>query len=132
MFCRCGATLERPDVALYPGKRITPDGDILLERRGWYQFWIHQFFRVKVLRYFFSQLPEQIPSAKSLDATKKEMLKLADHRLFVTRENFAIFGESTQGGRITQNCYESMQATGIELPEWFRQPNGEYVIRGKL
>lgn len=132
MFCRCRATLERPELALYPGERTTPDNDVLLERTGWYQFWIHQFLRVKVLRYFFSELPDQIPSAKSLDAIKKNILKLADHRLFVTKENFAIFGESTKRGRITQNCYQSIGTTNIELPEWFRRPNGEYVTLGKL
>jgi hypothetical protein len=50
----------------------------------------------------------------------------------VTKENFAVFGESTRRGVITQNCYESMVAAGIELPEWFRHPDGEYVTLGKL
>jgi hypothetical protein len=52
--------------------------------------------------------------------------------LFVTKENFAVFGESTQRGVVTQNCYESMLASGIKLPEWFQHPNGEYVTLGKL
>jgi hypothetical protein len=33
---------------------------------------------------------------------------------------------------ITQNCYDSILATGIELPEWFRHPNGQHVTMGKL
>jgi len=52
--------------------------------------------------------------------------------LFVTRENFAVFGESTQKGVITQNCYESILVSGIELPEWFHSPNGQCVTMGKL
>ncbi len=59
MFCRCRATLDEPELTLYPGERITPDGDVLLERRAWYQFWIHQFVRVKVLRHYFSELPDR-------------------------------------------------------------------------
>jgi hypothetical protein len=132
MFCRCRATLERPDIALYPAERTTPQGHILLERRGWYQFWIHQFLRVKVLRHYFSELPDYIPSAKFLDSLTEDIIKLADHRLFVTKQNFAVFGESTRRGVITQNCYESMVAARIELPQWFRYPNGEYVTLGKL
>jgi len=132
MFCRCRATLGNPELALYPGEWITPEGDILLERRAWHQFWIHQFVRVKVLRHYFSELPDDLPSAKFLDRFREEIVKLADHRLFVTKENFAVFGESTQRGVITQNCYESILASGIELPEWFRSPNGEYVTLGKL
>jgi hypothetical protein len=67
-----------------------------------------------------------------MDQLKNDVPKLPEHHLFVTKENFAVFGESTQRGVITQNCYESILATGIELPEWFRDPNGEYVTLGKL
>jgi hypothetical protein len=132
MFCRCRATLDRPELTLYPGELVTPDGDVLLERRAWYQFWIHQFVRVKVLRHYFSELPDDLSSAKSLDEFREEIVKLADHRLFVTKENLAVFGESTQRGVITQNCYESIIQTDIELPDWFRRPNGKYVTLGKL
>jgi hypothetical protein len=132
MFCRCRATLERPELTLYPGERITSDGEVLLERRAWYQFWIHQFVRVKVLRHYFSELPDDLPSAKALDDYREEIVKLPDHRLFVTGENLAVFGESTQRGLITQNCYESITKTDIKLPEWFRHPNGERVILGRL
>jgi hypothetical protein len=67
-----------------------------------------------------------------MDEFKDNVPKLAEHRLFVTQENFAVFGESTEGGAITQNCYESIRASGIQLPEWFRNPTGKYVTLGKL
>jgi len=67
-----------------------------------------------------------------MDGLKNDVPKLAEHRLFVTRENFAVFGESTQKGVITQNCYESILVSGIELPEWFHSPNGQCVTMGKL
>jgi hypothetical protein len=132
LFCRCRVTLSNPKLALYPRKIKNPFGDVYFERKAWFQIWIHQLLRAKVLRYLFTHLPDHIPSAKAMDELKNDVPKLAEHRLFVTKENFAVFGESTQRGVITQNCYESMLASGIELPEWFRSPNGEYVTLGKL
>ena len=132
MFCRCRATLNNPKLTLYPRKIKNPFGDAYLERKAWFQIWIHQILRAKVLRHLFLHLPDHIPSAKAMDEFKNDVPKLSEHRLFVTKENFAVFGESTRGGVITQNCYESMIAAGIELPEWFRHPDGEYVTLGKL
>jgi hypothetical protein len=132
LFCRCRATLDRPDLALYPQEWTTPFGEILLERRAWYQIWIHQFLKAKVLRYFFSNMPEHILGAKSMDDLKENIVKLADHRLFVTRENFAVFGESTQDGRLTRNCYESMRDNNIEVPPKYQIPSRKKVTMGKL
>ena len=132
LFCRCRATLNNPKLTLYPRKVKNPFGDVYFERKAWFQIWIHQILRGKVLRYLFSQLPDHIPTAKAMDDLKNDVPKLPEHRLFVTKENFAVFGESTRQGVITQNCYESMIAAKIELPEWFRHPDGEYVTLGKL
>jgi hypothetical protein len=132
LFCRCRATLNNPKLTLYPRKVKNPSGNIYFERKAWFQIWIHQILRAKVLRYLFTHLPDHIPNAKAMDELKNEVPKLPEHRLFVTKKNFAVFGESTRRGVITQNCYESMVAAGIELPEWFRHPDGEYVTLGKL
>ena len=132
LFCRTRVTLDRPELALHPSQRVTPAGDILLERKAWYQIWIHQFLRAKVLRFLFSQLPPQVPSAKALDGLKNRIEKPGDYHLFVTRQNFAVFGESTKRGTITRNCLESIARTDIELPEWFRHSNGERIMMGQL
>ncbi|MGB9474119.1 MAG: hypothetical protein WCE87_03515 [Candidatus Udaeobacter sp.] len=132
LFCRCRATLTNPKLTLYRRKIRNPFGDVYFERKAWFQIWIHQILRAKVLRHLFAHLPDHIPSAKAMDDLKNDVPKLSEHRLFVTKENFAVFGESTRRGVITQNCYESMIAAGIELPEWFRQPDGEYMTLGKL
>jgi hypothetical protein len=132
LFCRCKALLRKPDETLYPEERRSSFGDVYLERKGWHQIWIHQLLRVKVLRYLFSQMPKEIASAKLMDRLKNDVPKLHEHRLFVTRENFAIFGESTHKGTINQNCYESIIKAKIELPKWFRRPNHKYVTLGKL
>jgi len=117
---------------LLPRQRVTPAGDVLLERKGWYQIWIHQFLKAKVLRSLFSQLPLKIPSAKALDGLKDQIPKPDEYHLFVTEQNFAVFGESTKRGVITRNCLESIRQTDIELPEWFQRSNGEWVTMGKL
>ena len=132
LFCRTRVTLDRPELALHPSQRVTPAGDILLERKAWYQIWIHQFLRAKVLRFLFSQLPPQVPSAKALDGLKNRIEKPEDYHLFVTRQNFAVFGESTKRGTITRNCLESIARTDIELPEWFRHSHGERIMMGQL
>ncbi len=132
LFCRCRATLSSPWFTLHPHKTKNLFGDVYLERKTWSQIWIHQILRAKVLRHLFIHLPDHIPSAKAMDDLKDDVPKLPEHRLFVTEKNFAVFGESTRKGDITQNCYESMVAAGIELPEWFQQPTGEYVTLGKL
>ena len=132
LFCRTRVTLDQPELTLYPNERVTASGDVLLERRGWYQIWIHQFLKVKVLRYFFTKMPTQLPTAKAMDDLKNEIDKPDDIRLFVTKENFAVFGESTQRGRITRNCFDSIKRSGLELPEWFRRSNGQYVTMGEL
>ena len=132
LFCRCRATLNNPRLTLYPRKIKNLFGDVYLERKAWFQIWIHQILRAKVLRHLFTHLPDHIPSAKAMDDLKNDVPKLPEHRLFVTKENYAVFGESTRRGVITQNCYESMVAAGIEIPEWFRHPDGEHVLLGKL
>lgn len=132
LFCRCKALLRRADDTLFPGERTNSSGDIYLERRGWNQIWIHQLLRVKVLRYLFSHMPLEIASAKLMDHLKDGISKPSDLRLYVTKENFAVFGESTHKGTINQNCYDSIVKTDIELPKWFQEPNGKVVINGKL
>jgi len=132
LCCRCRITLEKPELSLFPRARPTANGDVLLERRRWYQIWIHQYIRVKVLRYLFRHMKTDIRNAKVMDELKDEISKPGDLRLFVTRDNYAVFGESTQRGVITQNCYRSIKAAGLSLPTWFQRDNGNYVTMGEL
>jgi hypothetical protein len=132
LFCRCRRLLKRPKQTLFRREWVNPEGDIYYERRGWSQIWIHQLLRAKVLRHLFSHLPDELPNANAMDKLKHQVVKPRDYRLFVTKENFAVFGESTRRGAITQNCYDSMVATDISLPEWFRQTTGEHVTLGVL
>jgi hypothetical protein len=131
LFCRCRVTLNNPKLALYPHKVRNPFGDIYFELKAWFQIWIHQLLRAKVLRYLFTHLPDHIPSAKAMDELKTTYRSwLSTGYLSPKRTSQSL--ERAQRGVITQNCYESMLASGIKLPEWFQHPNGEYITLGKL
>ena len=130
LFCRCRQLLRRPKKTLFPGKWRDRDGQVYYERRGWQQIFIHQLLRAKVPRHLYLNLPAH--GQRDHDKLKHDVIKPPDWRLFVTRENFAVFGESTQLGKITQNCYDSIIKTDIELPERFHTPNGRCTFMGEL
>lgn len=120
LFCRCRDLLRR---RFLTGERVDdPAGNVYLERTGYQQIWLHQFLRVKVLRELFGAFPAEIPQAKMMDELKDAARKPSDHRLYVSRDNRAIFGESTSRGKLTSNCAESIREAGLEFPDWF---NGE-------
>lgn len=115
LFCRARRML---DEAFLTGNELTLGGHLLLERCAYQQFWIHQFLRVKVVRHLFSCFPEILKPASIMDPLKRAVPKPADHRLWVTAANHAVFGESTRAGVLTENCIESMWQHGISIPTW--------------
>ncbi len=132
LFCRCRETLHDPAASLLPHTRTDTQGRVYLERRSWFQIWLHQFLRVKVLRNLFGQFPDEMDAAKTMDALKWNIPKPSNHRLYVTEYNHAVFGESTKAGRITQNCHESALAAGLTLPAHFAAHNGQRGTMGRL
>lgn len=130
LFCRCRDLLRR---RFLTGERTRdPAGNVYLERAGYQQIWLHQFLRVKVLRALFGGFPDHIPQAKMMDDLKDAARKPREHRLFVSRENRAILGESTSRGILTRNCAESMRAAGVEFPGWFTGETAEARTMGRL
>jgi hypothetical protein len=117
IFCRCRNLLLSE--YLFDETREDPNGVVLLRRKDYSQFWIHQFLRVKVIRQVFQQLPESIPQAKMMDAMLSEIKLPDDHRLYVVETNLARFGESTIRGRITRNCAASLLSHGLGVPPAF-------------
>ena len=132
LFCRCRETLNDPEAALLPHTRTDAAGRVYLERRSWHQIWLHQFLRVEVLRGLFEAFPDDIGRAKEMDALKSAVPKPPGQRLYVTEKNFAVFGESTKGGRIMQGCHESVLASGLTLPEHFAEHTGRSGVMGRL
>jgi len=103
---------------LLSGKRKDKGVGVLFERKNYEHIWVHQYLRVKVLRWMFGRFPERIDTAKKMDFYKKNVTKPNDHRIFVTRWNYADFGESTSRGVLTKNCKASLLENGFSLPEW--------------
>ena len=130
LFCRCRNMLN-PEYL--KGQIVDKqNGLVYLERKGYEQIWIHQFLKVKVIRHLFQSFPVNIPKAKAMDRFKKSVKKPKSHHLFVTEQNLAVFGESTEIGNLTENCYQSLVQNGMDPPPWFTNTNGRTVIMGEL
>lgn len=130
LFCRCRKNWTGQHLT---GRTIVDDAkNIYLESKNYYQIWIHQFLRVKVLRYLFESFPDEIPYAKIMDKYKNKITKPSSHQLFVSSRNLAVFGESTSRGIVTRNCYSSILECGLPLPAWYSGTNGKNQLSGVL
>ena len=130
LFCRCRQMLDND----YLSDQTIVDnvGNVYLERKGYEQIWIHQFIRVKVLRYLFELFPDVIPFAKSMDGLKKQVAKPPSHLIFVSSLNLAVFGESTSRGIVTRNCYKSITENKLALPPWCSKTTSGEIVMGVL
>jgi hypothetical protein len=130
LFCRCRRMW---DSRFLTETAIVDDvKNVYLERKGYAQIWLHQFLRVKVLRYLFESFPDFIPAARAMDELKKQVRKPASHRVFVSGQNAAVFGESTSYGVLTQNCHRSIVENGLALPAWGSATTNEEIVMGNL
>jgi hypothetical protein len=129
LYCR---TRKMLDLNFVKAVNLKIGGISLLERMGYHQIWIHQFTRVKVLRYLFTNFPDQIERPGVLDPLKHLIPKPHTHNLYVTEENLSVFGESTFDGVITANCDKSLTEKGFVIPESFPKNNSRETIIGKL
>jgi hypothetical protein len=130
LFCRHGS-LWNPK-CLTGQKIVDNSKNVYLERKGYKQIWIHQFLRVKILRYLFQSLPDEISFAKDMDRLRKQVEKPQSHRIFVSRQNLAVFGESTSRGLVTQNCYRSIIENDLALPAWCSETTDSEIVMGAL
>jgi hypothetical protein len=116
LFCRCRRMWDERALS---GEAITdPWGSEYLERTAYEQIWVHQFLRVGVVRHLFESFRQAIDFPRRMDMLKRSIAKPADHRLFVSRQNLAIFGESTERGTLTLNCRRSLDANALPAPAW--------------
>jgi len=135
MFCRCRKLLDSAN--LYTKNTLSsPHGNQYIQRRNYYQIWVPQFMRIKVLRELFLGFPDRAFSAKEMDVfTRQEPGMIVKpfnktDRMYVSSHNHACFGESTVGGQVTQNCQMSMRKYGISF-EGFEVSHKEIII-GKI
>lgn len=130
LFCRCRAVLNKKNLT---GEELVDDsGYVYLERKQYYQIWIHQYLKVKVIRHLFHSFPYEISPAKVMDRYRNRTRKPNSHRLFVTKENHAVFGESAFRGVLTKNCKKSMLRNGISLPSWANCVTKKEIVMGSL
>ena len=129
LFCRARRML---DPAFLDEEELEFGREVLLGRKAYQQIWIHQFLRVKVLRFMFESFPDVIEQAEVMDGMKDQLVKPAGHRLYVTSVNHAVFGESSFRGVITSNCLASLKAKGLAIPAWQPEIPSEMSIFGEL
>jgi hypothetical protein len=92
-------------------------GCLKLQQRKYIKpFWIHQFIKAKVLREIINQFPDQIPYAKKMDEYLLSIKLPEPSRLWVTLDNYAVFGESSIGGKLTSNFIKAIKKEGNSLP----------------
>lgn len=87
-----------------------------IEHKSFINGWLPQFFRVKALREFWSYIKEPNRyQAKQMDC---DVQPLTGIRLTLDH-NMSTYGESTDEGFITKNCYNSCVKNGIAVPDFF-------------
>jgi hypothetical protein len=126
-FCRARRLFSSGTVSEAPVVRTTR-GDALLLRRNFNQIWLHQFLRVRTLRYLFEKFPNSNFKAREMDKFKDALSMPHGANLYVTENNFAVFGESTIDGKLTKGCLASMESLYIEAPVGFDSVNINFVI----
>ena len=96
-----------------------------IEHNGYINHWLHQFFRVKALREFWSKMkePKQY-QARPMD----EHLELLTGTYLTLDHNICKYGESTTKGIITNNCFESFQNLNMQVPAHFLRGKRRTVI----
>ena len=132
-FCRARRLLREENLDMATWQR-TPAGQVYVRRKNYYQFWIHQFMRVGVLRTLFQTFPDHPFHAKAMDAfTGQEpgmrvMEFSVDQEMYVSTENCASFGESMHSGALTKLCRDSMLRHSIEVPEHYPIMDAHTII----
>jgi len=123
MFCRCRKLLK-PENLYVNNIVLSPSGDKFYRRKNYYQFWVPQFLKTKILRELFLEFPDRSFRAKEMDTfTGQEIDQTVksfgdNQKMYVSAVNNARFGESTIAGRVTQNCYTSMQNRNISVSKF--------------
>lgn len=98
-----------------------------VELIGYSHLWYHQFMRAKVLAHFTDHLPSVMSNAKQMDAIKNELTMAGHGKRYVAEKRAASFGESTNRGKITLNCLNSMKEYGLDVPGTFSLLDKEIV-----
>lgn len=111
-FCRAKGTkkkkhVEEKEIDFYDKLKI------LKKTTFWAEFWVHQFFRVKILRLVFNSFPDDNFQAKQMDFYIQDVTINKDYEFYVTKKNHIVFFESASRGIATKSLKESLRKSGI-------------------
>ena len=129
-FCRCRCLLENKNLRAN-GKIVNNYKQVFIERKDYSQWWLHQFFRTKVLKKMFESFPDRPFPGREMDYFLAGKKIPPDQKLYVSEKNLVVFGESTWYGKLTWNCVNSFKKWGLEIPGNFGIDNQER-FRGTL
>lgn len=88
--------------------------------------WLHQFYRVKNIKQWMDYLPDpEIYKMRALDVSPF----LIPGTLLTLDHSISVYGESTSGGEIMDNCVDSFKSYGLPLPEGFNIQQRRVIIK---
>lgn len=91
--------------------------------------WFHQFIRARILKYLFNNMPDELVYAKQMDHVKDKLYLPKKEKLYVSYNRYAVFGESTNRGKLTLNLVDSMKKHGFKIPSEF-DINNKKIFKG--
>lgn len=95
--------------------QLRMEGGLNLIKRKNYQtqFWMHQFFRTKIIKRVFNSFPDHNFQAKLMDTYIQEVEMDKANLFFVTDRNLVVFSESASRGIASQSLKRSLKECGI-------------------
>tara|TARA_B100001175_G_scaffold173947_1_gene147655 strand:- start:25952 stop:26785 length:834 start_codon:yes stop_codon:yes gene_type:complete len=116
----CGITFSRTRYLKHAesidnSKTLTTNSNIKLLKRTSFnrQFWLHQFFRVKIIRKVFDSFPNHDFQAKEMDKYISKIRMNENYEFYVTRKNYVVFCESSRRGIASHSLMRSLKESGI-------------------
>ena len=78
------------------------------------QFWMHQFFRAKIIMDVFTSFPDYHFQAKLMDTYMKQCQTDFDNKFYVTNKNLVVFNESASRGIASESLRRSLKSCSID------------------
>jgi hypothetical protein len=91
----------------------------LLQRRRWQNFWLHQFYRAKVIQEIVGNFPGEPDYPREMDRWVNKPIT-GNRKLYVTKKSIALFGESSRNRRLLHNASVSLKKHNIAVPDDYK------------
>ena len=120
--------LNKPENLFVNDIIYSSSGQPFIRRKFYYQIWLHQILKVKVLRLLFQGFPDEPFKAKMMDHFINGLPIDDDIKLYVSKKNHVVFGESTERGKVTKSIVASLKKYNLKLPEELEISNRSITI----